>query len=123
MLAIRGGALVAPGLPGLAYAPVSGTAILRQLLRGRILAAREMGREEDRVALLEAGKQSGLELAGYPLPATMIAELEAAEADPQLGVLTQEDIGGGALWLRAEPSEDAAQVQALCNAVARSLQI
>jgi hypothetical protein len=122
VLAIRGGALVAPDLPGLAYAPVGGSAILRQLLRARTLAGREMGREENQAALLEQGKANGLELVGYPVSAAMISELEAAEPAQQLSVIAQDEIGGGALWLRAEPGEDPVQVHTLCNAVVRALQ-
>ena len=122
VLAIRGGALVAPALPGLAYAPLSGAAILRQLLRARVLAAREAGQSEEAVALLERGMSAGLELAGYPLSAAMIAGLQEASPALHLAAITQEAIGGGALWLRAEPGEDAAQAQALCSAVAAALQ-
>ena len=52
VLAIRGGALVAPALPGWALAPVKGASVLRQMLRARVLAAREAGREESSEALL-----------------------------------------------------------------------
>jgi hypothetical protein len=115
VLAIRAGALIAPDLPGWRYAPVAGAALLRGLLRARTIAAREAGREETRDGLLELGRREGLELAGYPLSAAMLAELEAAEPpeNPRQRTIAQADLGGAALWLRAEPDYDRAQPDAL----------
>jgi hypothetical protein len=116
VLAIRGGALIAPqALPGWRYAPVNGATILRQMLRMRILAAREAGREETQASLLEKGIADGLELGGYPLSAAMIAQLNSAlppDGSDQ-AIIGQDMLGGPALWLRAEPDEDRAQADAL----------
>ena len=119
VLAVRGGVLVCEGvdLPLLAYAPVAGASVLRQMLRMRVLAAREAGREESAAALLEAAKTRGIVLAGYALCAAMVTGLQEAEPG-EATVIAQGDIGGAGLWLRAEPDEDAFQVVALANRVA-----
>jgi hypothetical protein len=119
VLAVRAGALIAPDLPGWRYAPVAGAALLRGLLRARTIAARE----ETREGLLELGRREGLELAGYPLGAAMIAEIEAAEPpeNPRQRAIAQADLGGAALWLRAEPDYDRAQADALAAIVSMEL--
>ena len=122
VLALRGGALVAPALPGWALAPVTGAAILRQLVRMRLLAAREAGREETSEALLREGRDDGLMLGGHALGPAMVTGLEVAEPIAGLAPISQSDLGGGALWLRAEPSEDAGQSAALAQIVAAGLQ-
>jgi len=127
VLALRGGALVAPDLlgpesSGWALAPVSGPAILRQMIRSRIIAAREAGREETSDALLAAGQDRGLVLAGHELGPAMVRDLQQAEPPVGLRPIGQSDLGGGALWLRAEPGEDAEQSRALCRIVAGALQ-
>jgi hypothetical protein len=88
-----------------------------------VLASREAGRDEDRDGLLAEGLQSGLELAGYRLGPQMIADLAEA-ALPEAGKLhdiAQSDIGGGALWLRAEPDHDPKQADALAAIVSAGL--
>lgn len=120
VLAIRGGGLLVPqALSGWRYAPVNGATILRQMLRMRILAAREAGREETQAGLLEAGLTEGLELAGYPLCAAMVAELNAATPPDGTNqtLIGQDMLGGSGLWLRAEPGEDAAQADALAAVI------
>ncbi len=114
-LTIRGGALIAPALPGWHYAPVRGAILLKGLLRARIIAARELGREETQDGLLELGAREGLELAGYSLSPALIADLQAAVPPERPGspVIAQDLLGGSPLWLRAEPGEDAAQADAL----------
>lgn len=124
VLAIRAGAMLAPEvLPGWRYAPAAGSAQLRSLLRARVLASREAGREENRDDLLTEGRQSGLELAGYHLGPQMITDL-ADGALPEAGKLrdiAQADLGGGALWLRAEPDHDPKQADALAAIVSMGL--
>ena len=121
VLSMRGGALVVPqDLPGWRYAPVGGASILRQMLRMRILASREAGREETQVQLLETGLREGLNLAGFPLSAAMVAALQSA-APPEgteQSIIGQDMLGGGGLWLRAEPDEDRAQADALAAVIA-----
>lgn len=123
-LTIRAGALCAPaGLPVLRYAPTTGAALLRGLLRARILASKEAGLDEDREALLERGRREGLELAGYRLGASMVRDLESAEptGGAPLATIAQADLGGAGLWLRAEPDHSHEQAQALAARVAEAL--
>lgn len=124
VLSIRGGALVVPeDLPGWRYSPVNGATILRQMLRMRIVSAREAGREETQAGLLESGLADGIELGGYRLSPAMVADLQ--DATPPDGteqsIIGQDMIGGGGLWLRAEPDEDRAQADALAAVVALGL--
>jgi hypothetical protein len=121
VLSLRGGTLVAPERsPGWQLEPVAGKSLLRQLLRARSIAAREAGREERLETLLEEGRISGLELAGYPCSAMLITGLEEATpaATEALLQVKQTQLGGGAQWLRSEPSEDAAQSDALSALIA-----
>jgi len=123
MLAIRGGALVAPALPGWALAPVKGASVLRQMLRARVLAAREAGRDESSEALLAAGMTAGLELAGYTLSSTFIKEFHNLEVEisSAITIIEQSTLGGPGLWLRAEPGEDPAQTAALASRICEGL--
>jgi exosortase A-associated hydrolase 1 len=124
VLAVRAGALIAPDtLPGWRYAPAAGASQLRGLLRARVLSAREAGRDEDRDALLAEGRERGLELGGYRIGAAMIAELEGTDLAPapRQRDVAQGDLGGGGLWLRAEPDHDAKQADALAAIVAIEL--
>jgi hypothetical protein len=120
LLTIRGGDLCAPdSLPALRYAPATGPALLRALLRARIIAANEAGTDEDREALLERGRREGLELAGYRLGAQMVRELETAEptGGAALANIAQGDLGSAGLWLRAEPDHSPEQAEALAARV------
>jgi hypothetical protein len=121
VLAIRGGSVLAPArLPGWRYAPISGAAALKSLLRARTISAREAGTEEASTALLELGRHSGLDLAGYRIGAAMIRELEIAHL-PDSGIqvdIEHKTVGGAAPWLRAEPGYDPAQSDALAAIVA-----
>ncbi len=120
VLAVRGGALVFPtSLPGWVLEPANGAAILRQLLRARILSAKEVGVAENSAELLEHGRNHGLELAGYRLSAALVAGLGSAmPEDEGQRVIRQAELGGGALWLRSEPGEDPAQSAALARLIA-----
>lgn len=120
VLTVRAGALCAPpDLPAWRYAPATGSSILRAMLRARVLASKEAGIEETRESLLEQGRTTGLELAGYRLGAAMIRELETAEPSGGAAIanIAQSDIGGAGLWLRAEPDHDPAQAEALAAAI------
>jgi hypothetical protein len=120
VLGLRGGALVAPaGLPGWLVAPVKGTSVVRQMIRARIVASREAGREETQEGLMEIGRHAGLELAGYRLGAGFLDALSSLEAEAAgRMVVTPELLGGPGLWLRAEPAENAGQADALAAVVA-----
>ncbi|MHA7818480.1 MAG: alpha/beta hydrolase family protein [Erythrobacter sp.] len=121
VLAIRAGALLAPNdLPGWLYAPQTGSKQLRGMIRARTIAAREAGREETSAALGEHGRAEGLTLGGWTLGAEMVRELETA-SPPQtdaLATIAQKDIGGGGLWLRAEPDDDPEQAIGLASIIA-----
>lgn len=123
VLAVRGGALVFPGtLPGWVLEPAKGPAILRQLLRARTIAAREAGRNEDSATLLEQGRTEGLEMAGYRFGASLIAGLQ--DALPQIEgqrIISQAELGGGGLWLRAEPAAAPEQSAALARLIAADI--
>lgn len=124
VLAIRGGGLVLPErLPGWHFAPVRGASLIKTLLRARIIGSREAGIDENAAELMEHGKESGLDLAGYRLSGEMLRQLDQL-LPPRRGNLTpvdQETIGGSALWLRAEPDEDPAQADALAAVIAVGL--
>lgn len=114
-LGIRGGCLLTPdALPAWHYAPIKAASILRQMLRARILASREAGQEERREALVEAAQAKGIELVGYPLGAAFYCAFDALAPTAGAQVIEQERIGGGGgLWLRAEPDENAEQADTL----------
>jgi hypothetical protein len=121
VLALRGGGLVLPGkLGGWHYGPVKGASLLRTMLRARIIAAREAGREELLDTLMDQGLAMGLELAGYSLSGEMLRQLGELVPGKQFGitVIEHELLGDGPLWLRAEPDEDSAQADALAAIVA-----
>ncbi len=122
VLALRGGGLVAPsGLSGWHYGPVKGASLLRTLIRARILASQEAGREESGEGLLIEAQEHGIELAGYQLDAAMIQQLQAAHPVAGLAEIEQDLIGGSPLWLRAEPAADAGQADALAAYLAMAI--
>lgn len=117
VLGIRGGALLTPDLPGWHYAPAKGASLLRQMIRARIFIAREAGSNETQDGLMAEGLQSGLELAGYRLSAEFLNQFQSLVAESS-NIIEQETIGGGGLWLRAEPDEDREQADALAAILA-----
>jgi hypothetical protein len=121
ILGVRGGCLFTPArLPALHYAPIKAAGILRQMLRARMLASREAGREETRDGLMALARTEGLELAGHRLGAEFIRQFEPLVPGPATEI-AQDTIGGSGLWLRAEPGESAAQADALAAAIAMAL--
>ncbi|WP_374411927.1 hypothetical protein [Novosphingobium colocasiae] len=121
-LGIRGGCLFTPAhLPGWHYAPVKGSAILRQMLRARVLSAREAGREEDRDSLDALAHEDGIVLAGYPLGRDFYMQFATMAPQADATVIAQDDIGGSGLWLRAEPGENPKQADALAATLAIGL--
>lgn len=122
VLGIRGGCLFTPaGLPALHYAPAKAAGILRQLLRARVLASREAGREETREGLMERALTLGIELAGHRLNAEFIRQFDPLVPPPGAVTIAQDTIGGSGLWLRAEPGDSQPQADALAAAVAMAL--
>lgn len=121
VLAIRGGGLLLPfAASGWHYGPVKGATILRQMLRARVLASRESGREESIEALLEHGRNNGLELNGHRLGPALLRDLQAAEVPARDGVtvIGQDVLGDSPLWVRAEPGENRTQADALAALIA-----
>lgn len=116
---LRGGAVVAPPLPGWRLEPTAN--VLRPLLRARTLAAKEEGRTESIDDFSQAGRAVGIELAGYRIGPALFAELVQAEPGEPGGqeTISLEAIGGSALWLRPEPGEDPAMAAALAERLAR----
>lgn len=124
VLAIRAGALVAPGgLPGWHYAAQSGPKLLRAMIRARTIAAREAGIAETSEALIALGRTEGLMLGGWPIGPAMLRALESAEPvlGPRQSEIAQSMVGGAGLWLRAEPDEDAGQADRLAALIAESV--
>lgn len=119
VLTIRAGAALAPaGLPGWHYAATKPASQLRGMLRGRVIAARELGLQENRDDLLKLGKSEGLELGGYGLGAAMIGEMEAAPLpETTYETIAQSALGGGGLWLRAEPDHAPDQAETLAKII------
>ncbi len=125
VLAIRGGALIAPDtLPGWTYAPVKSQNILRGLIRARVVAAREAGRNETSDGLMEQARTDGIELAGWQLGPVLARELEADDSlsTSHHAIITTQMAGGSPLWLRAEPDHDAGQAQALASLAAAGIE-
>ncbi|MFC0204811.1 alpha/beta hydrolase family protein [Novosphingobium soli] len=121
-LGLRGGCLFTPArLPAIHYAPVKAAAILRQMVRARILASREAGRTESREHLAEAALARGIVLAGYRLGADFYRHFEAMAPAGGAKLVAQEQVGGAGLWLRAEPDENADQASALAAIVAQEI--
>lgn len=124
VLAIRGGALLDTGnLPGWRFAPVNGRSVLRSMLRARAISAKEAGRDETLEGLQAIARQDGIELAGWRLGAQFFTELEQA-IPPEVTRLVDlglADVGGSALWLRAEPDEDPEQADAVAAIIAMGM--
>lgn len=120
VLGIRGGAMLTPaGLPCWHYAPVKGASVLRQMVRARILAAREAGRDENHDDLMARAREDGVELVGYNLSADFIRQFEALVSRSEgISLIDQDMVGGSGLWLRAEPDENRAQADALAAILA-----
>jgi hypothetical protein len=119
VLGIRGGALLTPdGLPTWHYATAKSASILRQLIRSRILAAREAGLNESQESLMETGLAEGLELSGFRLGKAFLQEFQTLKSPTGASEISQDTIGGGGLWLRAEPDEDPQEADALAAVLA-----
>ncbi|WP_246202809.1 hypothetical protein [Sphingomonas lacunae] len=119
----RGGALIDDAVTNaLGYwrmAPAAGSSIVKTMLRTRIAGEKEAGRTVTADEIRASATARPVELAGNWLSAAMLAELEAA-TPADVAPLRQVAVGAGegklpgsALWLRAEPGEDAAMAQAM----------
>ncbi|MEQ1687159.1 MAG: hypothetical protein ABL874_01145 [Sphingopyxis sp.] len=120
----RGGALIddaaANAIGWWRMAPVTGASIVKTLIRVRIAGEKEAGRSATAEQLREAAGQSAVDLGGNRLTAKMLAGLDAATPAPVSPLLTRSpsDVAGSALWLRAEPGEDAGMAGAMAADIA-----
>ncbi|WP_228135298.1 hypothetical protein [Qipengyuania citrea] len=120
VLAVRSGCWLVPDdVPAALYAPAKPAQVLRNMLRARVLAAKEAGHPETAEALLDDARSNGIVLAGWQLGAELVGELETAVYDPspRHRVVEQAELGGRPLWLRAENDFDAAQAETLAAIV------
>lgn len=121
VVAMRSGALLAPyEATGCLYAPHSGAKLLRAMVRAQSLANRENGTLQSSEELYETGRTQGVFLGGWMIGAEMFRELETAQAPitDGYGEISQSDLDGAGLWLRAEPGEDEKQAQDLAKLIA-----
>jgi hypothetical protein len=115
----RGGALIDDAVACAAgwwrMAPVQGASIVKGMIRTRIAGDKEAGRASSAEAIRAGAAHGPVELAGNLLSAAMLDALECAApaAVEPLRQVTPADMGGSALWLRAEPGEDAAMAGAM----------
>lgn len=119
----RGGALIddaaVNAIGWWRMAPQGGASIVKTMMRTRIAGDKEAGRVTSADDLRAAAADGPVELAGYRLSGTMIAELEGAKP-ADVSPLRSLSLGAGdgqmvgsALWLRAEPGEDKAMALAM----------
>jgi hypothetical protein len=93
--------------------------MLRQMIRARILASREAGRDENHDGLMATAREDGIVLAGHTLSADFIRQFEAlAPRGDGAGMIDQDMVPGSGLWLRAEPGESRTQADALAAILA-----
>lgn len=115
----RGGALIDDAISGAIgwwrMAPVQGASIVKAMIRTRIAGDKEAGLQSSAEAIRAAAAQGPVELAGNLLSAAMLDALDAANPAPiePLRQVMPADLNGSALWLRAEPGEDAAMAEAM----------
>jgi len=115
VLALRGGALIEAEAAAVArchISPIDGAALVRDLIRTRLAAARESGEAFDPAAIAPPGPP--IALAGNTLSRALLAELLAAlptraertvrlSSDPLPADLK---LNSAPLWRRAEPGQD-----------------
>lgn len=127
--ALRGGCLIAGNVPALSrwyFSPVTGEALVRDLVRARQVADREEGRSFDVTAI--SGDGPPVEFAGNRIPRPLLDALGEAEADamPPCRIIRLESdtrpadrhVSGAPLWRRAEPDNDPALAALLADDLA-----
>lgn len=116
IVSIRGGALIDDiyaDLPHWRLAPVKGEALLKAMLRTRVVGDKEAGLSTTSDALIAHAQTDAIELAGNILGPQMVADLAITSPTQLANVQTRtlgigpDMIAGKALWLRAEPQDDA----------------
>lgn len=122
VLAIRAGAVLDPGgLPALHYAGTKGASQVRTMARAQAMAEKETGNPVTREDLLARGQETGVTLAGYQLGAHMVRDLLQADMPTPTASIGQGELGGGGLWLRAEPAHEPEQANRLAKLVREQL--
>ncbi len=120
--AIRGGALIddfLPDMPHWRLAPVKGASLIKTMMRTRIAGDKEAGITTSTDDLIAEARISQTELSGNLLNLKMVEQLGVAQPAAMPGVHTvtlgdgTDMIAGSALWLRAEPQDDAAMSAAI----------
>ncbi len=129
--AFRGSCLVDDHIaaPHWRCAPVSGSSLIKAMLRSRIASDAENGVRTDSAQLLEQAQTASLALAGNLLSPQIIAELSDAEPRAvtplrtvKIGASGEDTIAGTPLWLRAEPGEDGDMARAIAADIADWMQ-
>lgn len=131
LASFRGGALTVAALPGAShwiFTPAKGATILRTMLRTKVAADREAGRNTGLAELAAQAATGPIELAGNIISPELFAQLNAAdvpEMENRRIVRLDSDskpadgqIAGSALWLRAEPDDDPAMSAAIARDIA-----
>jgi len=127
----RGGALTIAAMPTAShwiFSPAKGATLLRTMLRTKVAADREAGRNTGLAELAAQAESGAIELAGNIIGRELFAQLNAAEI-PEMEnrriVRLESDskpadgkIAGSALWLRAEPDDDPAMSAAIARDIA-----
>ena len=122
VLALRGGALcVDTSLPRAHYAPVAGSKIVRNLLRGHLIGEREAGRDMGQEEAVQQAFTDGLRMGGYDCSASMWRGIDAALPGNAHRLIEQAELDGPALWLRSEPEAAPSQSARLAALVAEWL--
>lgn len=119
----RGGALIDDAANGAIghwrMAPIAGASIVRTMIRTRLAGDKEAGRQSTAESIRASATDGPIELAGYQLCSSMIEQLEIATPATPATMRTvalgsgEDKLPGSALWLRAEPGEDAAMAIAM----------
>ena len=97
--------------------PVKGSSLLRTMMRTRIASDKEAGLSTEMAQLTVEAERGVINLAGNSISSTMFTELQTAASAQSEDVRTVQlenssqaadtKLPGSALWLRAEPGDDA----------------
>jgi len=128
-IGVRGGALIdstAPLASRWHFAPVTGEALVRDMLRARVAAAMESGETIGAETIAPPGPP--IELAGNRLSRALLAELEQSvpSSEPPLRTVrldtdtlpADRHVAGAPLWRRSEPGNDPGLARLLADDIA-----